>query len=417
MCMFPLPNNDITGLAFRKGIVEFDCGACPECLRKRANVWALRSVYESREHVYNCMVTLTYDDYVYDSRGNVVGERPPLDLHVNKRDVQLFIKRLRKWYSSFCGEKIKYLLCAEYGSRTHRAHYHALLFGVRFPDLVFYKRSKRGNLIYKSAKLTELWKNGICTVDSINVGSAVARYCTKYCAKSRSDDTFMLFSQCIGFDGLLRDFNGLSYFVEGREYPIPKQVWQYVIMSRHSDMFPDMSPRYFNRSDCSEEFFERSKRARDLYVAVRDTDELYVSYLDYWSQRSQSFDSLRKTPVQRIYELDEAKFHFYKVRALDVYSRRHFSFVPVPAPGSGCISTYGRWVFAHGQNTCPSVSCLDRASDTIDFLPFPPRYYVSRNSVFVGPVPRSRSLLLERKLKLRGWQIFSQKVIDMIPFM
>ncbi len=68
---------------------------------------------------------------------------------------------------------------------------------------------------------------GICTVDTQNLSAACARYCTKYCAKdARADDTFMLFSRGIGEAGLLRDFNGKSYIIDGREYPIPRQIWE-----------------------------------------------------------------------------------------------------------------------------------------------------------------------------------------------
>ncbi|MDE7431015.1 MAG: hypothetical protein K2N34_03755, partial [Lachnospiraceae bacterium] len=106
MCFFPRLNylaNQKNGL-----VPYFKCGSCPECLQEKSSKWALRAVYESREHAFNCMVTLTYDDYIYDSKGNIVGERVS-DKSVDKRDVQLFLKRLRKWYSSVTDEKIKYI--------------------------------------------------------------------------------------------------------------------------------------------------------------------------------------------------------------------------------------------------------------------------------------------------------------------
>lgn len=43
---------------------------------------------------------------------------------VNKRDCQLFMKRLRKRNS----RKIKYFIAAEYGGKTHRPHYHMIVF-------------------------------------------------------------------------------------------------------------------------------------------------------------------------------------------------------------------------------------------------------------------------------------------------
>lgn len=373
MCLFPLPNLDISGLVFKKGVREFDCGACPECLRKRSNIWALRAVYESREHAYNCMITLTYDNFEYDDKGDIIGELPVNpDLKVNQRDVQLFIKRLRKWYSTVSDEKIKYIACAEYGSKTHRAHYHVILFGVRFPDIHFYKKSKRGNVIYMSEKLSSLWSHGICTVDSISVHSAIARYCTKYCAKSRSDNTFMLCSQKIGFNGLVRDFNGLNYMIDGREYTIPRFIWEYYITNKYQNRYknlrhvPLLSPKYVNRdknlSDFQlDVFYEYSKKQRAFYRKVRDRDPVYIKYLEYWQKKGQLFDYHRLDPFTRILQLSDSKFHFYKIRALECLAKRKY--IPVVAPGSSCISAYHRYMESIGVHL-PEPSCPNRASDT-----------------------------------------------------
>lgn len=374
MCLLPLPNLQFNSLAYKKGVREFDCGACPECLRKRANIWVLRSVYESREHSYNCMITLTYDNFKRE-HGKIVGEYDPdPDLHVCKRDVQLFIKRLRKWYSTISDEKIKYIACAEYGSRTHRAHYHLLLFGVRFPDMSYYKKSKRGNPIFMSSILTKLWSHGICTIDCTRVYSAVARYCTKYCAKSRSDDTFMLCSQKIGFNGLLSDFNGRSYFIDGREYTIPRFIWEYYITSKYQRKYlylknaPLLSPKYVNRNKELSDYdldwdYERSKKQRAFYRRVRDKDSLYISYLEYWQRKGQQFESCLLPARIRILQLPDNKYHFYKVAALSCIDKRKLYFKSYPAPGSNCVSAYGRDISKYGLSLAPP-SRPNRASDT-----------------------------------------------------
>lgn len=389
MCLFPLPNSRIDGVAYQKGVTHFDCGACPECLRKRASVWALRAVHESRDHAQNCMICLTYDQYLRDSSGKIVGERVS-DFSVNKRDLQLFIKRLRKYFSDL---RIKYIACAEYGKRTHRPHYHVLLFGVSFPDCVPYKRSKRGNLIYRSHILESLWKQGICTVDSLCINSASARYCTKYCAKdTRTDDTFMLFSHSIGLSSLITDFNGKSYIVEGREYPIPRSVWNIIISARYSHLSHEFDYRYVNnpslktgspvaRSLITSCLLNDIRRAR--FRRLRDDDPQYQAYLKYWHSKSLTFDLLQKTPFERISLLPDDKYHFYKVRAFEVLRQRSLS-RPVPAPGSSCTSAYncyffyktrhlyGRYIYdglPYDENRnfhiiCPIPSRPDRANDT-----------------------------------------------------
>lgn len=235
MCFFLFKNNRFDGVAYKKGVREFECGACPECLAKKSKQWALRCSMQAQVQKC-CMVTLTYDTYIHDTAtGRVIGERVS-DLQVNKKDAQKFIKRLRIYFKRKKNvDNIKYLLTAEYGKRTHRAHYHAILFGVEFDDLIRYKKSKRGNWINKSATLDKIWAHGICTVDTVCVNAKIARYCTKYCAKdSRADDTFMLFSRGIGQEELLRQFNGISYVVDGREYPIPRTVWRDYIENKYN---------------------------------------------------------------------------------------------------------------------------------------------------------------------------------------
>lgn len=351
MCLFPRSNSNIHSIQYQKGVTSFDCGACPECLKKRSNIWVLRSVYEAKAHAFNCMVTLTYDSFKYDSHGNICGENdvdPSIEL--SKVHIQLFLKRLRKWWSTISSEPIKYLCAAEYGSHTHRAHYHLLLFGVRFADAHFYKKSKRGNDIYMSKTLTDLWSHGICTIDSINVRSACARYCTKYCSKSRSPGTFMLFSQKLGLYHLRKDFNGLSYWIDGNEFPVPRYVWQDFIWNSYHDTFPWFDFRYrnvpanpFDNLPDSEGYatFEefrlylkiKNEKERALYRFVRDNDDLYVRYLDYWHAKSQMFEQHKLDVRTRILQLDNNKYYFYKLRALRALDTKTSAFL---APDSNC---------------------------------------------------------------------------------
>lgn len=257
MCLFPFSNNDRKSTAYKKGVKEFECGACPECLSKRSKQWALRAVAQAQVSP-SVMICLTYDEYIHDTNtGRIIGERVS-SKKCNKEDVQKFIKRLRRYMQYHFGQTdIKYLVTAEYGKTTHRAHYHALLFNVQFNDLVPYKRSKRGNLIYKSATLNKIWQHGICTVDSVNVQSACARYCTKYAMKDKEADTFMLFSRGIGEAVLMRDFNGISYIYDGFEYTIPRQIWQRYIENKYNI---HGYSRYRGLKYCENFFYGSTKR-------------------------------------------------------------------------------------------------------------------------------------------------------------
>ena len=70
MCLFPQPNTNYRGIAYKKGLKEYECGKCPECLGKRSSAWALRAVMQARESKNCCMVTLTYDTFKRDNEGD-----------------------------------------------------------------------------------------------------------------------------------------------------------------------------------------------------------------------------------------------------------------------------------------------------------------------------------------------------------
>lgn len=67
-------------------------------------------------HQEACFVTLTYEDTKLPEGGNL-----------NPRDLQLFLKRLRK---SIAPRRIRFFAVGEYGDQTERAHYHISLFGM-----------------------------------------------------------------------------------------------------------------------------------------------------------------------------------------------------------------------------------------------------------------------------------------------
>lgn len=366
MCMFPTPNYNINGEAYRRGIHEFECGSCPECLARRSSRWALRGAMELKTCRVASMVCLTYDNYIRDARGHIVGEQVA-DRTVDKRDVQLFIKRLRKWYWKEYGRSLKYLVSAEYGKHTHRPHYHAILFGVEFPDVVPYKKSKRGNRIYKSAILTQLWGHGICTVDSIAVNSAAIRYCTKYSMKDKEVDTFMLCSRNIGMQAMLEEFNGKSYIVDGREYPVPRQVWEHEICDLYVGTLPDFTPKYRGIREYGLAVWKRNIEQRRAYRALRDVDPLYLAYLEYWKDKAAQFEALKRPVLERILALDNNKYFSYKQKALEVYRVRKERGVPRTAPRKFMDSRFARWVwnFFKADVFALSPSCQERANDTI----------------------------------------------------
>jgi len=121
-------------------------------------------MHEKQMHEDSCMVTLTYDDDHLPDHGSLSLE-----------DMTLFLKRLRK------RSRFRYFYCGEYGEERKRPHYHALLFGIDFPDKVRCGTTKSGAEAWTSPELAAIWKGGSVQVGTITFESAayVARYCVK----------------------------------------------------------------------------------------------------------------------------------------------------------------------------------------------------------------------------------------------
>lgn len=149
------------------GAVPFSlpCGSCIGCRLDKSQDWATRIVHESQLHRCNSFVTLTF-----------APEHLPEDGSVSTRDLQLFMKRLRKAVGT-----VRFFACGEYGGQGDRPHYHLILFGYDPPDRKPWRRTPSGHLVYRSATLEKVWPFGHVEVGEVTVQSAayVARYVTK----------------------------------------------------------------------------------------------------------------------------------------------------------------------------------------------------------------------------------------------
>lgn len=168
---YPKATSNDKRLVFRKdqsetGIaIKIPCGRCAGCRLEHSRQWAVRCMHEKRMHTASCFVTLTYDD-----------KHLPINRSLVKRDLQLFMKRLRKLYPA----GIRFFACGEYGEKTIRPHYHLLLLNSDFADKRLVKTGPEYNL-YASATVSKLWPMGNHALGDVNFYSAayVARYCMK----------------------------------------------------------------------------------------------------------------------------------------------------------------------------------------------------------------------------------------------
>lgn len=144
--------------------IPLNCGKCPYCKKRRVSSWEFRLLKEEEISSSSHFITLTYD-----TRHVPITENKLLTL--SKRDVQLFMKRLRK----FQKEKIKYYAVGEYGSTNNRPHYHIIMFNLNDVDY-----------IQKAWTAKERCSSNVSQIGTIHIGSVSGNsiaYTCKYIAK------------------------------------------------------------------------------------------------------------------------------------------------------------------------------------------------------------------------------------------
>lgn len=168
---YPKANSNDKRLVFKKadsetGIgLKIPCGKCIGCKLEHSRQWALRCMHEKRLYTDSAFLTLTYAPANLPPGGTLV-----------KRDLQLFMKRLRKQM----GDGVRFFACGEYGEKHGRPHYHVLLLNKDFTDRRLISSGTDYNL-YTSKLLSKLWTAGSHKIGNVDFDSAayVARYCTK----------------------------------------------------------------------------------------------------------------------------------------------------------------------------------------------------------------------------------------------
>lgn len=136
------------------------CGWCWSCQKNRVNDLVGRCLLEAHTATWVAAVTLTYDD----RRSSPVQTKL-----IQKKDVQDFLKRLRKKY------KIRYLVAGEYGKKKGRCHFHICLFGQEgLPPPSFSEAGMVSDY--------DVWPFGHMFVDP-NVSERSVRYIAKYLLK------------------------------------------------------------------------------------------------------------------------------------------------------------------------------------------------------------------------------------------
>lgn len=153
--------------------LELPCGKCVGCRLDRSRAWSIRAMHEASLYDASRFVTLTYDDAHLRSWS------------LEYRDIQLFLKRLRKHKRGVSAGPngafpIRYFVSGEYGAVNRRPHFHALLFNCAFDDeTLLYNGTRR------SSEAERLWSQGHVVIGDVTPRSAA--YCAGYTLSKVSD--------------------------------------------------------------------------------------------------------------------------------------------------------------------------------------------------------------------------------------
>lgn len=151
------------------------------------------------------------------------------------------MKRYRWWADH---KHLRYFHCGEYGEKSLRPHYHAIIFGHDFADKKHHT-TINGNPLYTSKHLENLWTHGHCLIGAATFESAayVARYVTKKITGPKALD----------------HYNQVDY--ETGEI-LTERIPEYVTMSRRPGVGKMWFDRFFKDVYPSDEVILRGKRSK-----------------------------------------------------------------------------------------------------------------------------------------------------------
>jgi hypothetical protein len=139
------------------------CGKCDHCTRTKATQWKARILLEALEHQYISFVTFTLNEIHYKT--------------LEKEDAQRLLKRLRKSAEKAGYRDIRYYLVKEYGSRTGREHFHAIIYGVPFTEQHVFEEA------WSTYNRTRKKRDSLGFVHAREFTDARAGYIVKYTTK------------------------------------------------------------------------------------------------------------------------------------------------------------------------------------------------------------------------------------------
>lgn len=280
------------------------CGKCVDCRRKLAQAWQFRLNSEflllKKKNWNVAFCTLTYSDKKLPKIPKVLfkDETQYSDIPCfSKSDVQDWIKSIRQYckyhYKFVKGNNIRYFVACEYGTNTHRPHYHALL---AWPPTLSYEEmhalckhfwQDKGIMFPRKPEGDYNPRSGkeIRSFEVVGDCSKVLSYCSKYACKDVDHEellerynlkmshglmkkcrSFHIQSQSLGFeciknmtDEQKRDvfINGLAFQGDGEVYQVPMYIKNKIVFDNYY-VFDSNGKRLVKRK--ASEFFEKYRK-------------------------------------------------------------------------------------------------------------------------------------------------------------
>ncbi|MGN1183027.1 MAG: hypothetical protein ACI4SR_08495, partial [Faecalibacillus sp.] len=247
-------------------------------------------------------VTLTYDDeHVPHSSytDNITGEIKDI-LTLNPEHFTKFMKRLRINYKRKFDKELRFYACGEYGSKTLRPHYHAIIFGLDLDDLKCVKKSGTGNDLFESEFLQKAWPYGysLLSESNFNTCAYVARYVMKK-RKGESAQEYDIYNIEPEFVRMSRMPGIATQYYEDHKHEIYKN--DEIILNDGKIFKP---PSYFDKK-YEEEFpeeFSKIKENRIKCAQISDDTKL-ILFGDKYARLSREEVSKLKQTSKLIREL------------------------------------------------------------------------------------------------------------------
>lgn len=247
--------------------INVPCGHCIGCRLDYSRQWADRMMIELDHSKTGVFVTLTYSP-INVPVACVLDDGSEL-YTLDKRDVQLFMKRLRKYFEP---KEIRFYLAGEYGESTHRPHYHAILFGLSLDDLQAVPNGANafGQSWYSSKVLDNIWKLGFtsCAAVSWQTCAYVSRYVTKKLSGDVSRETYDAFNVLPEFALMSRRPGIAGYFAEEHSELLKESKQYFLDVDGLEPRTSCRTPKYL--------FSKLELTNPDLYATIKEQRQIYA---------------------------------------------------------------------------------------------------------------------------------------------